>query len=47
MRAHISLYVNAYSDDVGDDGIAAVKELFARAAAAGLVPSGARPVFVP
>jgi 1,4-dihydroxy-6-naphthoate synthase len=47
MRAHIALYVNAYSDDVGDDGIAAVEELFARAAAAGLVPAGARPVFVP
>lgn len=47
MRAHIALYVNAYSDDVGDDGVAAVEQLFARAAAAGLVPSGARPVFVP
>lgn len=47
MRAHIALYVNEYSDDVGDDGIAAVEELFARTAAAGLVPAGARPVFVP
>ncbi len=45
MRAHIGLYVNAYSEDVGDDGIAAVEDFFARASAAGLIP-GARPVFV-
>ena len=47
MRAHIALYVNGYSDDVGDDGVAAVEDLFGRAAAAGLFPAGARPVFVP
>jgi 1,4-dihydroxy-6-naphthoate synthase len=45
MRAHIGLYVNAYSEDVGDEGIAAVEDFFARASAAGLIP-GARPVFV-
>jgi 1,4-dihydroxy-6-naphthoate synthase len=47
MRAHIGLYVNEYSDDVGDEGVAAVEDLFGRAAAAGLFPVGARPVFVP
>ena len=46
MRAHIGLYVNAYSDDVGDAGIAAVDDLFARAAAAGLIPRDVRPEFV-
>ena len=46
MRAHIGLYVNEFSDDVGEAGIAAVDELFARAAQAGLVPSDVRPEFV-
>jgi 1,4-dihydroxy-6-naphthoate synthase len=46
MRKHIDLYVNAFSDDVGDDGIAAVEDFFARAAAANVIPSGARPEFV-
>jgi len=45
MRAHIGLYVNQYSDDVGDEGIAAVEDFFARAATANLIP-GARPEFV-
>ncbi|MGD0472296.1 MAG: 1,4-dihydroxy-6-naphthoate synthase [Candidatus Velthaea sp.] len=46
MRAHIGLYVNEYSDDVGSAGIAAVNELFTRAAAAGLIPPAATPSFV-
>jgi 5,8-dihydroxy-2-naphthoate synthase len=46
MRAHIDLYVNGYSDDIADDGIAAVEELFERASRAGLVPEGTRPEFV-
>jgi 1,4-dihydroxy-6-naphthoate synthase len=46
MRKHIALYVNEYSDDVGEAGIAAVDELFARAAAAGLIPAGTKPEFV-
>jgi 1,4-dihydroxy-6-naphthoate synthase len=45
MRAHIELYVNAYTEDVGDDGVGAADELFARAAAAGLVPAGTRAEF--
>jgi 1,4-dihydroxy-6-naphthoate synthase len=46
MRAHIELYVNGYSDDVGPAGIAAVNDLFTRASAAGLIPPTARPTFV-
>ena len=46
MRKHIDLYVNAFSDDIGDAGIAAVEDLFARAEAANVIPSGARPEFV-
>lgn len=45
MRKHIELYVNDYSDDVGDDGIAAVNELFARARAAGILEADATPRF--
>ena len=45
MRKHIELYVNDYSDDVGDDGIAAVDELFARARAAGILQADAAPRF--
>ena len=46
MRAHIALYVNEYTDDLGDGGVAAIEELFARAAAAGLVPAAVAPEFV-
>jgi 1,4-dihydroxy-6-naphthoate synthase len=46
MRAHIGLYVNEFSDDVGPSGVAAVTDLFERAAAGGLIPRTATPVFV-
>jgi 1,4-dihydroxy-6-naphthoate synthase len=46
MRKHIGLYVNEYSEDVGEAGIAAVEDLFARAAAANLIPAGTQPEFV-
>jgi len=45
MRKHIDLYVNEYSDDIGEDGIAAVNELFARARAAGILEADATPRF--
>jgi 1,4-dihydroxy-6-naphthoate synthase len=45
MRKHIALYVNEYSDDIGDDGMAAVTELFARARAAGILDADATPRF--
>ncbi|MBV8244511.1 MAG: 1,4-dihydroxy-6-naphthoate synthase [Candidatus Eremiobacteraeota bacterium] len=40
MRAHIELYVNDFTDDLGPSGEKAVHELFRRAAEAGLIPSG-------
>lgn len=39
VDAHIGLYVNDYSLDLGDEGYAAVEGLLTRAAAAGLVPA--------
>lgn len=38
IRAHIDLYVNDHTLDIGEDGIAAVRELFDRATRAGLIP---------
>jgi 1,4-dihydroxy-6-naphthoate synthase len=46
MRKHIALYVNDYSDEIGEDGTRAVEMLFARASAAGLIPNDAKPEFV-
>jgi 1,4-dihydroxy-6-naphthoate synthase len=45
MRAPIALYVNEYSRDVGDDGLAAITALFELAAAAGLIPQTSKPEF--
>ncbi|WP_068781051.1 1,4-dihydroxy-6-naphthoate synthase [Paenibacillus sp. GM2] len=38
-QAHINLYVNKYSADLGDDGYAAISALLSRAADEGLVPA--------
>lgn len=38
VDAHIALYVNAFTADLGDEGYAAVNALLGRAAAAGLTP---------
>ncbi len=46
MQAHIDLYVNEYSLDVGDQGERAVKELFKRAEEKGLIPASSLPLFV-
>jgi 1,4-dihydroxy-6-naphthoate synthase len=46
MQAHIDLYVNEYSLDVGDQGERAVHELFSRAQAKGLIPASNLPLFV-
>jgi 1,4-dihydroxy-6-naphthoate synthase len=46
MQAHIDLYVNEFSLDVGDLGEKAVKELFARAEARGLIPASESSLFV-
>ena len=37
-KAHINLYVNEYSADLGEDGFAAIEALLGRAAKEGLVP---------
>jgi len=44
--AHIGLYVNDFSRDLGKDGEAAVSTLLCRAEAAGLVPHSNEPVFL-
>jgi 1,4-dihydroxy-6-naphthoate synthase len=46
MRKHIGLYVNEFSDDVGETGIAAVRDLFTRAHQSGLIPKQHDPEFV-
>jgi 1,4-dihydroxy-6-naphthoate synthase len=46
-RAHIELYVNAWSRDVGADGEAAVRRLLGEAHAIGLVPPVPADLFVP
>ena len=45
MRRHIETYVNEFTDDVGDEGTAAVKELFRRARKQGIMPEQAEAVF--
>jgi 1,4-dihydroxy-6-naphthoate synthase len=45
MRKHIELYVNEFTDDVGDEGIAAVNELFKRARAQKIIPESAKARF--
>lgn len=46
MRKHIELYVNEFTDDVGDEGVAAVTELFKRARAQKIIPEAAEARFV-
>jgi 1,4-dihydroxy-6-naphthoate synthase len=46
MQAHIDLYVNDFSIDVGDLGERAVRELFKRAESKGLIPASSLPLFV-
>ncbi|GAA5512723.1 1,4-dihydroxy-6-naphtoate synthase [Deinococcus carri] len=47
MRAHIDLYVNDFSLDVGAEGERAVRELHRRAVAVGATPACDLPLFVP
>lgn len=46
MRKHIDLYVNEFTDDIGEKGIEAVRELFKRGREAGLFPESTEPAFV-
>jgi 1,4-dihydroxy-6-naphthoate synthase len=47
MYRHIDLYVNDYSVDLGSEGRAAIETLFARGAAAGVIPPVSEPLFLP
>jgi 1,4-dihydroxy-6-naphthoate synthase len=40
IRAHIDLYVNDFTEELGSEGLEAVEALFARAEAAGILPRG-------
>jgi len=44
--SHIQLYVNDFSRDLGNEGVAAVEQLFSRAEARGLIPPCDLPLFV-
>jgi 1,4-dihydroxy-6-naphthoate synthase len=38
MRQHIELYVNEYTEDLGAEGVHAIRTLFRKGAEAGLIP---------
>ncbi|HEV2150179.1 MAG TPA: 1,4-dihydroxy-6-naphthoate synthase [Longimicrobiaceae bacterium] len=46
MRSHVELYVNRFSRDLGKEGERAVRTLFERGRAAGVLPAAERPLFV-
>ncbi|WP_305042222.1 1,4-dihydroxy-6-naphthoate synthase [Geoalkalibacter sp.] len=46
MESHIALYVNDFSRDLGAEGEAAIRQLFRRAEARGLIPPCPLPLFV-
>lgn len=46
IERHISLYVNDYSLDIGDDGAGAAAELFRRSEALGIMKSQPLPLFL-
>ena len=45
MQQHIDLYVNQYSLQYGDDGEAAIGDLYARAGEAGIIPASKHALF--
>jgi 1,4-dihydroxy-6-naphthoate synthase len=46
IESHIRLYVNNYSLDIGDDGTAAVKEIFKKAEERGIIEKSSMPFFI-
>lgn len=46
MRRHIDLYVNAFTDDYGAEGEAAIRHLLGTAESLGIVPPSAQPLFI-
>ena len=45
MKSHIDLYVNDFSRDLGEEGVAAVQRLFAEAEERDIFPRSERPLF--
>ncbi|MEK6743164.1 MAG: 1,4-dihydroxy-6-naphthoate synthase [Nitrospirota bacterium] len=45
MKSHIGLYVNDFSRDLGEEGVAAVERLFAEAEHRGIFPHSEMPLF--
>ncbi len=46
IDAHIGLYVNDFSLDLGPEGLMAIETLFSRAEARGLMPGSSKPLFL-
>lgn len=46
IDGHISLYVNPFTDDFGEDGVRAIEKLFALASEAGVIPAKRPPLFL-
>jgi len=46
IHSHIGLYVNDFSIDLGDEGVAAVEALMDRAEKSGLIPPSDLPLFI-
>jgi 1,4-dihydroxy-6-naphthoate synthase len=46
MRQHIALYVNSFTRDYGEEGLAAIRHLLETAETLGLVPRSDQPLFV-
>ena len=46
IDAHISLYVNDFTLDLGEEGVAAVETLLGRAEERGLIPKCSKPLFI-
>ena len=44
MKCHIDLYVNDFSLDLGQEGLAAVRRLFSEAEASGVFPHSDQPL---
>ncbi|HSQ77468.1 MAG TPA: MqnA/MqnD/SBP family protein, partial [Nitrospirota bacterium] len=44
MKSHISLYVNDFSLDLGEEGLKAVRRLFSEAEAHGVFPASTMPL---
>ena len=46
IKAHIDLYVNDFSLDLGEEGLTAVEALLGRAERRGLIPKSRKPLFL-